>query len=80
MKNICVKGILILLLCLTQFVVFAQTPSVGGTNVSVDVSPMGSASATIPIFCPPGRLGMQPQVAITYNSNAGEGLLGKIFR
>nr|VFK21688.1 MAG: virulence plasmid B protein [Candidatus Kentron sp. LPFa] len=39
----------------------------------------GAAVYTIPIEVPPGVAGMQPDQAITYNSNAGNGLLGVGF-
>nr|VFJ66174.1 MAG: RHS repeat-associated core domain-containing protein [Candidatus Kentron sp. DK] len=39
----------------------------------------GAVVYTIPIEVPPGVAGMQPDLAITYNSNAGNGLLGVGF-
>ena len=39
----------------------------------------GAAVYTVPIEVPPGVAGMQPDLAITYNSNAGNGLLGVGF-
>ena len=47
--------------------------SLGGT---VNVGAMGGLVYTIPLELPSGINGMQPQLAITYNNQAGNGLLG----
>ncbi|MCZ6804228.1 MAG: SpvB/TcaC N-terminal domain-containing protein [Proteobacteria bacterium] len=47
--------------------------AIGGTH---DVGVDGSASYSIPISIPAGTAGMQPSVALVYNSNVGNGLLG----
>lgn len=49
---------------------------VGAIGGTVDVGMMGAAVYTIPIELPAGINGMQPSLAITYNSQAGNGLLG----
>src|SRR6185369_5182932 len=36
----------------------------------------GTANLELPIVVPPGRLGMQPSLKITYDSSAGNGWLG----
>ncbi|WP_394832882.1 hypothetical protein LVJ94_40905 [Pendulispora rubella] len=39
----------------------------------------GSANYSIPISVPPGRMGMEPELSISYNSNSGSGYLGVGF-
>jgi RHS repeat-associated protein len=41
-----------------------------------EASPDGAAHLTFPIWVPPGRQGMQPSLNVTYNSSAGNGLMG----
>ena len=49
---------------------------VGSIGGSVDVSGLGGATYTIPIQVPDGLGGIQPNMAICYNSQGGNGLLG----
>jgi RHS repeat-associated protein len=47
--------------------------SIGGT---IDVSPSGAATYSIPITVSPGSHGMQPDLSILYNSKSGNDILG----
>lgn len=54
----------------------SQGSVVGSIPGQFAVSPTGAATYTIPIECPPGINGMQPNMAISYSSLAGYGALG----
>lgn len=59
--------------------VWAQTNSnsiVGTLGGEVNVSSLGMASYSIPIEVVPGTRGVQPNLAIVYNSSLGRGYLG----
>lgn len=56
--------------------------SVDLSSVSVEAKPAvsgGQASYHIPIALPPGRAGLQPSIAINYNSQSGNGVMGMGF-
>jgi hypothetical protein len=73
-RSIVTKGALLaLLVCFLS----SAHAAVGRTSGSFAVTPAASASYTIPIFTPPGPRGVQPQIALVYNSNAGFGYMGK---
>jgi len=50
--------------------------AVGRTPGTFSVSPSGAATYTIPIWAPPGPAGLQPHIALTYNSQQGNGTVG----
>lgn len=52
----------------------------GYTPVEVNVNEGGAAQISIPIVCSPGTGGMQPELAISYSSQGGNGLLGVGFQ
>jgi Salmonella virulence plasmid 65kDa B protein/Insecticide toxin TcdB middle/N-terminal region len=54
----------------------AAHAAVGRTPGTFHVSRTGSATYSIPIWVPPGPKGMQPEIALTYNSRADVGPVG----
>lgn len=54
----------------------AATSGAGTTPAQFSVSQSGAASYTVPIEVPPGINGIQPKLALVYNSQRANGLLG----
>lgn len=54
----------------------AEANSFGRTVGQFEVSPTGSAQYSIPIWIPPGIHGLQPSLALSYDSQMGYGLMG----
>lgn len=50
--------------------------AVAETAFNYSVSNDGAADVTIPLTLPPGRLGMQPHLALSYSSRGGNGPVG----
>lgn len=55
---------------------FAQTTSAVGTLAGEAAVDGGAATYTVPITVPPGRAGLQPSLALSYNSRSGDGIAG----
>lgn len=54
------------------------SPAAGVTQIHPPTAnPQGTANVSYPLELPPGRRGMQPQLAITYSSAGGNSWLGK---
>jgi len=65
MRRLLTRAMLVLGVC---------APFIAHANVSV--SPSGAAAYSIPIEAPPGVNGIQPKLALNYNSQGGNGLVG----
>ncbi len=48
----------------------------GATELEFSVSGDGSAEISVPLWVPPGRNGMQPNLALTYSNKGRDGWLG----
>ena len=57
----------------------SPTVAAGTIPGTFAVAPGGQATYTLPLAVPPGRLGMEPRLAIAYDSSRGEGPLGVGF-
>jgi len=53
-----------------------QTKDVGEIPISSFLTPTGAMTYNVPIEVSPGRQGFQPQLSATYNSLAGNGVMG----
>jgi hypothetical protein len=64
---------------LSMLVAGLATAATGRTPYSFEVSQTGEAQFSMPIWAPPGTAGMQPELAVSYNSSNGDDLLGMGF-
>lgn len=71
---------LLLFICIATPFIVAQTPTtlVGAIPGQFAVSPSGGATYTIPIECPSGINGMQPNISLVYNSHTYDAATGNI--
>ena len=51
--------------------------TVGEIPIKHQVTANGATTYTVPIECAPGRAGVQPSIALSYNSLGGNGVLGQ---
>jgi hypothetical protein len=75
----CVPGAILVLIA--TVLALSPAPSnattvAGRTVGTFAVSQTGAATYTIPIWAPPGPQGLQPHIALTYNSQRGNGYVG----
>jgi RHS repeat-associated protein len=56
-----------------------ETIAAGSVPASFSVTSSGEASFFMPLITPPGRAGVEPQMALTYSSAGGDGVLGRGF-
>jgi len=53
-----------------------KNKAVGQIPISSSVSPTGAKCYNVPIEIVPGRQGLQPDISLSYNSQAGNGIMG----
>ncbi len=70
MKTIKTSGIFFVFISLLSAAFFT-------TDVYANVGPDGSFNYSVDIKLPPGTRGMAPKLSLSYNSNAGNGIMGK---
>ncbi len=70
----------VLLINLFLFIPFSFAEYPGVTPGSFSVTDGGSASYSLPISTPAGIAGMSPDLAISYSSSGGNGIMGWDFK
>jgi RHS repeat-associated protein len=78
------KKTILFLLLLLSFIhnyLLAQVPANSGvagyTEGYLNITDIGSATYSVPIVCPSGTGGVQPKISLSYNSQGGNGIIGK---
>ncbi len=79
MRNLILYPFFALLFAVTSTKAVETATIVGTLPGDVSVDNKGAANYTIPIEVIPGRLGIQPDLAISYSSGSGNGILGVGF-
>jgi hypothetical protein len=54
-----------------------QGRAIGATPGAFSVTSEGAASYSVPLWVPAGRAGVQPELALQYDSRAGDGMMGR---
>ncbi|WP_423129757.1 RHS repeat-associated core domain-containing protein [Gaoshiqia sp. Z1-71] len=76
--NKSIKLFTALLLAVATLTTYSQSKAPeGNTTGLAGISDGGAATYQLPVYCPAGANGLQPSFAVTYNSLAGEGPLGR---
>ncbi|MBK8252064.1 MAG: VCBS repeat-containing protein [Polyangiaceae bacterium] len=57
----------------------SETAAAGSLQGTFSVTPTGEASFVVPIPTPAGRAGIEPKIALAYNSAEGDGIAGQGF-
>ena len=82
MKNTIIKSLILLSIMAVSSIFSMDTLAdnkVGTPDGQFSVSPLGGAVYSVSIECPKGVGGMEPRLALTYNSQSGYGLAGYGF-
>src|SRR4051794_4163287 len=71
-----IRSAIVLLAAFVPLVALAQTVTPGAIQGAIQVTPDGAASYSIPITLPRGVAGLEPKLALSYNSRGGPSAFG----